>query len=180
MLQNVCFLYGYITNLEVPFSNPSPYRLLDLFVIAPRCTQDALRRFYNWQSTRLSCLFLTVPPTIPRSPFHPPFLCLALSPLLFISCHLPLVPPALLHYSPPLRFRWIAPPYCDFYMRRLMCLVSFASTQDNQKDLEMATETLSEYLERDITSECLSDIKQKVQDKYRYLLLLCVLPSCSS
>jgi len=51
-----------------------------------------------------------------------------------------------------------------------MCLVSFASTQDNQKDLEMATETLSEYLERDITSECLSDIKQKVQDKYRYLI----------
>lgn len=33
----------------------------------------------------------------------------------------------------------------------------------------MATETLSEYLERDITSECLSDIKQKVQDKYRYV-----------
>lgn len=32
----------------------------------------------------------------------------------------------------------------------------------------MATETLSEYLERDITSECLSGIKQKVQDKYRY------------
>ena len=35
----------------------------------------------------------------------------------------------------------------------------------------MATETLSEYLERDITSECLSDIKQKVQDKYRYVIL---------
>ena len=52
----------------------------------------------------------------------------------------------------------------------LMCSVSFPSTQDNQKDLEMATETLSEYLERDITSECLSDIKQKVQDKYRYVL----------
>ena len=50
--------------------------------------------------------------------------------------------------------------------------MSFASTQDNQKDLEMATETLSEYLERDITSECLSDIKQKVQDKYRYLIYL--------
>ena len=33
----------------------------------------------------------------------------------------------------------------------------------------MATETLSEYLERDITSECLSGIKQKVQDKYRYV-----------
>lgn len=61
-----------------------------------------------------------------------------------------------------------------------MCLMSFASTQDNQKDLEMATETLSEYLERDITSECLSDIKQKVQDKYRYLVLLCLLSSCSS
>lgn len=38
----------------------------------------------------------------------------------------------------------------------------------NQKDLETATETLSEYLERDITSENLADIKQKVQDKYRY------------
>ena len=38
----------------------------------------------------------------------------------------------------------------------------------------MATETLSEYLERDITSECLSDIKQKVQDKYRYFYLRAV------
>ncbi|XP_055325889.1 E3 ubiquitin-protein ligase ariadne-1 [Sitodiplosis mosellana] len=38
----------------------------------------------------------------------------------------------------------------------------------NQKDLETATEKLSEYLERDITSENLADIKQKVQDKYRY------------
>jgi len=40
--------------------------------------------------------------------------------------------------------------------------------EDNQKDLESATEKLSEYLERDITSENLVDIKQKVQDKYRY------------
>ena len=40
--------------------------------------------------------------------------------------------------------------------------------KDNQKDVEMATETLSEYLERDISSENLSCIKQKVQDKYRY------------
>ena len=40
--------------------------------------------------------------------------------------------------------------------------------QENQKDLESATETLSEYLERDITSENLADIKQKVQDKYRW------------
>lgn len=37
----------------------------------------------------------------------------------------------------------------------------------NQRDLESATEKLSEYLERDITSENLADIKQKVQDKYR-------------
>ena len=44
--------------------------------------------------------------------------------------------------------------------------------QDNQKDLENATEQLSEYLERDITSDMLVDIKQKVQDKYRYTLLI--------
>ena len=41
--------------------------------------------------------------------------------------------------------------------------------QDNQKDLENATETLSEYLERDISATNLVDIKQKVQDKYRYV-----------
>lgn len=40
--------------------------------------------------------------------------------------------------------------------------------EDNQRDLENATETLSEYLERDITSDSMKDIKQKVQDKYRY------------
>ena len=34
--------------------------------------------------------------------------------------------------------------------------------EDNQRDLESATEKLSEYLERDITSENLADIKQKV------------------
>lgn len=45
-----------------------------------------------------------------------------------------------------------------------MCCV-----QDNQRDLEQATEQLSEYLERDITSEMLVDIKQKVQDKHRYV-----------
>ncbi len=39
--------------------------------------------------------------------------------------------------------------------------------QDNQKDLENSTETLSEYLERDISAENMTDIKQKVQDKYR-------------
>lgn len=52
-----------------------------------------------------------------------------------------------------------------FYLKKNNQSVIF---EDNQKDLEMATETLSEYLERDITSECLSGIKQKVQDKYRY------------
>lgn len=40
--------------------------------------------------------------------------------------------------------------------------------EDNQRDLESATELLSEYLERDITSDNMKDIKQKVQDKYRY------------
>jgi len=40
--------------------------------------------------------------------------------------------------------------------------------EENQKDLERCTEMLSEYLERDITQENLVDIKQKVQDKYRY------------
>ena len=46
--------------------------------------------------------------------------------------------------------------------------LTYCFMQDNQKDLETATETLSGYLERDITQENLIDIKQKVQDKYRY------------
>lgn len=50
------------------------------------------------------------------------------------------------------------------FMERLNFLLLL---QENQKDLECATEQLSEYLERDITSEMLVDIKQKVQDKYR-------------
>jgi ariadne-1 len=51
-----------------------------------------------------------------------------------------------------------------YYLRKNNQSVIF---EENQKDLESATETLSEYLERDITSENLADIKQKVQDKYR-------------
>ena len=47
--------------------------------------------------------------------------------------------------------------------------IQFKKIQDNQKDLESATEHLSEYLERDISAENLVDIKQKVQDKYRLL-----------
>lgn len=42
------------------------------------------------------------------------------------------------------------------------------SFQENQNDLESATEMLSAYLERDITEENLVDLKQKLQDKYRY------------
>ena len=42
--------------------------------------------------------------------------------------------------------------------------------EDNQKDLENATEKLSEYLEREITGDNIVDIKQKVQDKSRYFL----------
>jgi len=50
---------------------------------------------------------------------------------------------------------------------KLSCVVVSLCVKDNQKDLENATEQLSEYLERDITSDMLFDIKQKVQDKSR-------------
>lgn len=53
-----------------------------------------------------------------------------------------------------------------FYLKKNNQSIIF---EDNQKDLESATEKLSEYLERDITSENLTDIKQKVQDKYRFV-----------
>lgn len=43
----------------------------------------------------------------------------------------------------------------------------FSLCQNNQADLENATEVLSGYLERDISQDSLQDIKQKVQDKYR-------------
>lgn len=52
-----------------------------------------------------------------------------------------------------------------YYLKKTNQSVIF---EENQKDLERATELLSEYLERDITQENLVDIKQKVQDKYRY------------
>ena len=48
------------------------------------------------------------------------------------------------------------------------------SLQDNQKDLEVSTEILSEYLERDLDIPIRSgnlhlvEIKRKVQDKLRY------------
>ena len=53
----------------------------------------------------------------------------------------------------------------NYYLKKNNQSVIF---EDNQKDLETATETLSGYLERDITRENLVDIKQKVQDKYKY------------
>ena len=55
-----------------------------------------------------------------------------------------------------------------------LCLYVLPFVQDNQKDLENATEQLSEYLERDITSDMLFDIKQKVQDKSRCVCSLVV------
>ena len=64
--------------------------------------------------------------------------------------------------------------YCTFSFIDNSCTVTFMYLcvfQDNQKDLEHATEQLSEYLERDITSDMLADIKQKVQDKYRWELM---------
>uniref|UniRef100_A0A1I7S7D3 RBR-type E3 ubiquitin transferase n=1 Tax=Bursaphelenchus xylophilus TaxID=6326 RepID=A0A1I7S7D3_BURXY len=41
--------------------------------------------------------------------------------------------------------------------------------EGNQQDLELATEQLSEFLERDLEKENLVSLKQKVQDKYRYV-----------
>jgi ariadne-1 len=52
-----------------------------------------------------------------------------------------------------------------YYLRRNNQFMIFA---ENQNDLEGATEALSEYLERDITSENVADIKRKVTDKYIY------------
>lgn len=50
--------------------------------------------------------------------------------------------------------------------RIILCII-FLVHQNNQADLENATEVLSGYLERDISQDSLQDIKQKVQDKYR-------------
>lgn len=41
--------------------------------------------------------------------------------------------------------------------------------EGNQRDLEMATEQLSHFLERDLENENLVTLKQKVQDNYRYV-----------
>ena len=52
-----------------------------------------------------------------------------------------------------------------YYLEKNNQVVIF---EENQKDLETATELLSEYLERDIKSTNFFDAKQMVQDKYRY------------
>lgn len=52
-----------------------------------------------------------------------------------------------------------------FYLKKNNHSIIF---EDNQSDLEIAVEKLSGYLERDITSDNAIDIKQQVQDKYRY------------
>lgn len=49
--------------------------------------------------------------------------------------------------------------------------------ETNQSDLEMATEKLSEYLEREMTSEELLDIKQKVIDKSGWVFFVFVINS---
>jgi ariadne-1 len=44
----------------------------------------------------------------------------------------------------------------------------FLIFEENQKDLEIATENLSGFLERDITTRNIADIGTKLPDKYRY------------
>ena len=47
--------------------------------------------------------------------------------------------------------------------------IIYITQKDNQKDLETATEQLSEYLERNIAWEnAVEVIVQKVQDQFRY------------
>ncbi|VIO95341.1 ubiquitin-conjugating enzyme E2-binding protein 1, putative [Brugia malayi] len=53
-----------------------------------------------------------------------------------------------------------------FYLQKDNQSVIF---EENQRDLEHATEQLSEFLERDLDHENLVSLKQKVQDKYRYV-----------
>lgn len=62
------------------------------------------------------------------------------------------------------QLRWLV-SYLSFE-GRIYCMF-FSRLQNNQADLENATEVLSGYLERDISQDSLQDIKQKVQDKYR-------------
>ncbi|KAH7730986.1 ubiquitin-conjugating enzyme E2-binding protein 1 [Aphelenchoides avenae] len=53
--------------------------------------------------------------------------------------------------------------------------------EDNQQDLEHATEELSGFLERDLENQDLTQLKQKVEDKWRYVEMRCkkLLEHCS-
>ncbi|CAD5206662.1 unnamed protein product [Bursaphelenchus okinawaensis] len=53
-----------------------------------------------------------------------------------------------------------------FYLKQNNITTIF---EGNQQDLELSTEQLSEFLERDLEKENLVSLKQKVQDKYRYV-----------
>lgn len=53
-----------------------------------------------------------------------------------------------------------------FYLKRDNNALIFES---NQNDLEQSTEQLSGFLERDLENVDLTTLKQKVQDKYRYV-----------
>jgi ariadne-1 len=55
-----------------------------------------------------------------------------------------------------------------FYLQKNNQQILF---EDNQHDLENATETLSGFLERDITGQNVAEIKQRVQDKAAYCQL---------
>lgn len=69
----------------------------------------------------------------------------------------------------------------SLFIRRFCSIRTFFPlAQNNQADLENATEVLSGYLERDISQDSLQDIKQKVQDKYRWGNLQVSLCSCDS
>ncbi|XP_003382988.1 PREDICTED: E3 ubiquitin-protein ligase arih1-like [Amphimedon queenslandica] len=52
-----------------------------------------------------------------------------------------------------------------YYLKKNNHMLIF---EDNQSDLEIATELLSEYLEREITSVSLDQLKIQVQDKSKY------------
>lgn len=52
-----------------------------------------------------------------------------------------------------------------YYSKKSNQLLMF---EDNQRDLELATENLSWFLEQDITNESMVRIKQKLQEKYTY------------
>lgn len=70
-------------------------------------------------------------------------------------------------------FRFLSSPeqyHVSFSPLPIICFRTIF--EDNQADLERATERLSEYLERDLEieeTENLPDLKRKVQDLYRYV-----------